>query len=610
MALALGAISSACSSGSVGSTGTGGTSGSGGAAAAASCSNVSPCGGNVVGSWSVTSSCLKLSGNLDISALGLGCAAATITGSLNVTGTWSANANGTYSDDTATSGDAQLAVPAACLMISGTTTTCDGLSGPLAAAGFASVTCTPVAAGGCTCAATIQESGGIGWLTSDPQTSGNYVVANNVLTADGATKYSYCVAGSQMTWTPASTKWTTTGTILFHGNGTSAGTGGSSGTGGTSGTIGTGGMTGTIGTGGTGVGMGGRTGGGGTGVGGRPGTGGATDAGGSTATVTGPCDIYAPATPCVAAYSPVRRLLSTYTGPLYQVRKGGGAMNTGVGGTTMDIGMVAGGYGDSATQDAFCGTDTCTFSIIYDQSGRGNHLKVAPAGCYVDGSANTPDFESSAKTRSLTIGGHRVYALYMNAHEGYRNNVTNGMPVRATPQGLYEIADGKHFGTACCWDFGNASTDNCNGNTMNTIFFGTGFWGRGAGAGPWFMGDFEGGVWSGGSINTATPSATNDLTPTNPSMAVDYAFGILKTSVPNLYAIRTANAQTGGLTTAYDGVGPKTWSNAGGIILGIGGDNSNHSFGTFFEGAITAGRPSDAIDATVLQNVQAAGYGK
>ena len=31
---------------------------------------------------------------------------------------------------------------------------------------------------------------------------------------------------------------------------------------------------------------------------------------------------------------------------------------------------------------------------------------------------------------------------------------------------------------------------------------------------------------------------------------------------------------------------------AGGIILGIGGDNSNSSYGTFFEGAITAGRPS------------------
>ena len=48
----------------------------------------------------------------------------------------------------------------------------------------------------------------------------------------------------------------------------------------------------------------------------------------------------------------------------------------------------------------------------------------------------------------------------------------------------------------------------------------------------------------------------------------------------------------------------------GGIILGIGGDNSNSSQGTFFEGAMTNGRPSDATDAAVLVNVQTAGYGK
>ncbi len=64
------------------------------------------------------------------------------------------------------------------------------------------------------------------------------------------------------------------------------------------------------------------------------------------------------------------------------------------------------------------------------------------------------------------------------------------------------------------------------------------------------------------------------------------------------------------LTTAYDGASPKWWANKGGVILGIGGDNSNHSYGTFFEGAITAGRPSDDTDPAVLKNVQAAGYGK
>jgi hypothetical protein len=141
---------------------------------------------------------------------------------------------------------------------------------------------------------------------------------------------------------------------------------------------------------------------------------------------------------------------------------------------------------------------------------------------------------------------------------------------------------------------------------MNALFFGTGFWGKGAGNGPWFMGDFEAGVWSGG--NVSGPTAANDTTTTNLSMAVPYAFGVLKTS-SGQYALRMANAQSGSLSTAYDGASPKSWSNGGGMVLGVGGDNSNHSFGTFFEGAVTMGRPSDATDAAVLANIQAAGYG-
>jgi hypothetical protein len=322
----------------------------------------------------------------------------------------------------------------------------------------------------------------------------------------------------------------------------------------------------------------------------------------------------------------VRVLLSAYTGPLYQVRKGGDKLGTG--GTVQNIGFVAGGFANSAAQDTFCATDsgsdggtvTCTVSILYDQSGKGNDLTVAPAGCYNDGSANTPDYESSAIKKKLTVGGHSVYALDMNAHEGYRNNITSGMPTGNSDQGIYELADGTHAGGACCWDFGNAATDNCYGiydgggggiGSLDAIFFGTGYWGKGTGNGPWFMGDFEGGVWACGSVSP--PSTTCSY---NPSLAVPYAFGILKTSTAYddapgpQYAIRVGNAQSGDLTTAYAGPAPATWQLKGGIILGIGGDNSNHSFGTFFEGAITAGRPSDDTDNAVFANVQAAGYGK
>jgi hypothetical protein len=92
-------------------------------------------------------------------------------------------------------------------------------------------------------------------------------------------------------------------------------------------------------------------------------------------------------------------------------------------------------------------------------------------------------------------------------------------------------------------------------------------------------------------------------------MAIRFAFGILKTS-SGKYAIRSANGTSGALTTNYDGASPMTWNNEGGIVLGVGSDNSNNSRGTFYEGAITAGRPADATDDAVLANVQAAKYGQ
>jgi hypothetical protein len=333
----------------------------------------------------------------------------------------------------------------------------------------------------------------------------------------------------------------------------------------------------------------------------------------------GPCDIYAAAsTPCVAAYSMVRVLSSKYTGPLYQVRKGGtratytgdepvGTVGGTTGGTTQDIGATTDGYGDGNAQDTFCGSSTCTVSKIYDQSGKGNDLTEAPAGNYT-GTAHQPDYESDATKSSITANGHKVHGLYMIAHDGYRNNTTTGMPTMTAAQGIYEIADGKRIGAACCWDFGNVRKDNIAGGTgtMAALFFGTGFWGKGVSPGPWFLGDFEAGVWATGS------GASSAMNPNLPSSNMSYAFGVVKTSTASSpqYAIRVGDATTGTLMTAYDGQAPANWSLSGGIVLGIGGDNSNSSQGTFFEGAITAGRPPDATDEAVHMNAIGAGYGK
>jgi hypothetical protein len=147
---------------------------------------------------------------------------------------------------------------------------------------------------------------------------------------------------------------------------------------------------------------------------------------------------------------------------------------------------------------------------------------------------------------------------------------------------------------------------------MNTLFFGIGYWGRGAGNGPWYMADYEAGVWAGGS-NQGDPGwgelETADEAPPNmdnPSLQVPFAIGFLKTE--QNYALRMADLAANGLTTAYDGPLPKPMDNQGAVVIGVGGDNSNNSYGVFYEGAIVSGYPDDEVEDAVMANVKAVGY--
>jgi non-reducing end alpha-L-arabinofuranosidase len=398
-----------------------------------------------------------------------------------------------------------------------------------------------------------------------------------------------------------------------------------------------------------------------------PGAGGSgTAAGGAPTTepvtpvnVQGPCDIYAAGgQECVAAYSTVRRLLSTYTGPLYQIRVGSSPDNIGgllvtnraqaqlpnqqqgprpqipytttpQPGELVDIPQTADGFADPAIQRERCplGT-TCTVSLLYDQSGRGNHMPVAKGGQDAGGIyAKLDDFETVMDERAaLTVGGHPVYSLRMEERQGYRLTTPgDGVPVDQEAQGMYMLADGTRAGNACCWDFGNVTPNPTQFSEMNTLFFGEAYWGDGNGVPPWFGADFEAGVWMGGSVEGQPGwgelnSTNRPPNPNNPSMAgVDFALGFLKTDddADNTYVLRMANAATAtNVQTAYRGAYPKLSyaghgaDNQGAIVLGVGGDNSNNSFGTFYEGAVVAGFPDDATELAVMQNIQAARYGQ
>ena len=247
-------------------------------------------------------------------------------------------------------------------------------------------------------------------------------------------------------------------------------------------------------------------------------------------------------------------------------------------------------------QDTFCAGTTCTISVIYDQSANGNHLTKSPPGGWLTNGG----LEANATAAKITANGHPVYGVYTTSNfdnsvgaVGYRNNSTKGVATGDDPEAMYMLVSGKHYNQWCCFDYGNAETNDTDDGkaTMEAVYFGNSTqWGMGSGSGPWVMADLEDGVYAGGS--TAAPA-------TNTSLVANYVTAMLKGPSGNRFVLKGGDAQSGALATKYDGARPAGYSpmkKQGAIILGIGGDNSHTGEGTFFEGCITSGLPSDAVD--------------
>jgi hypothetical protein len=312
----------------------------------------------------------------------------------------------------------------------------------------------------------------------------------------------------------------------------------------------------------------------------------------------GPCDIYGD---CVAAHATTRALYDAYNGPLYQIKRDSD-------GAKIDIKpLYAGSVANAALQDWFCAGTTCLITILYDQSGFGNHLTQAPPGGAAKGpEAGGYDNLASANGAPVTLNGKKAYGVFILPGTGYRNDAASGTAKGDGAEGIYAVLDGTHYNDGCCFDYGNAETNNLddgNGH-MEAIYFGNNTMsGTGAGSGPWIMADLENGLFSGANVknNPADPTVTDRFLTT-----------IVK-GEPNQWSIRGGNAASGSLSTFYSGKRPNAsgynpMSKEGAIILGIGGDNSLWGQGTFYEGAMTSSYPTDATENAVQANIVAAAY--
>ncbi|MEJ2110516.1 MAG: arabinofuranosidase catalytic domain-containing protein, partial [Acidobacteriota bacterium] len=328
----------------------------------------------------------------------------------------------------------------------------------------------------------------------------------------------------------------------------------------------------------------------------------------------GPCDIYAAdGFSCVAAHSSTRALYATYNGPLYQVVRQSD-------GRTLDVGVVQpgrndpGGYADAVAQDEFCADTYCWITTLYDQSGMGNHLVQAPRGGFsgpaMGGFNNIP----IADMAPVTVMGHKVYGIFIEPGMGLRQDDPKGTAVDDQAEGQYWVVNGRHYNSGCCFDYGNAETDSRDDGdgTMETTYYGNATsWYHGQPPGPWIMTDQENNL-----VGCVNPSPNDKYCADLPSITWRFVTATAD-GEPHHWRSMGGNAQQGDLRVMFDGTrvindrsSYDPMRKQGAILLGNGGDNSNGSQGTFYEGAMTAPGtfPTVETNRKIQSNIVSAGY--
>jgi hypothetical protein len=214
----------------------------------------------------------------------------------------------------------------------------------------------------------------------------------------------------------------------------------------------------------------------------------------------------------------------------------------------------------------------------------------------------------------IRLNGTAVYGAWFEMGDGYRIDRTRGVAKGNEEESMYMVTSGRRYNGNCCFDYGNAETDNSDDGdgTMESLYFGDAHWqnNTGTGSGPWVAADLENGMYYGGNV-TAT---------TNQPLTHEFVTALLKGRTDSM-ALLGGDATAGLLQTMYDGPRPppaqhgvkpgggyQPMKKQGAIILGIGGDNARGAIGVFYEGCMTQGLSTDDADAQVQANIVAAGY--
>ncbi len=212
----------------------------------------------------------------------------------------------------------------------------------------------------------------------------------------------------------------------------------------------------------------------------------------------------------------------------------------------------------------------------------------------------------------ITIMGHKAYGVFIEPGMGLRWNDAKGTAVDDQAEGQYWVINGHHYNSGCCFDYGNAETDSRDdGNgTMETTYYGN--------ATAWYRGqrprpvDHDRPGEQPGGLRQRVPNGSK-FCPDLPIITWRFVTATAD-GEPHHWRSMGGDAQKGDLKIMFDG--PRVnhtydpMRKQGAILLGNGGDNSNGSQGTFYEGAMTAPDtfPTQETNQKVQANVVAARY--
>ena len=160
------------------------------------CSNAAACGGSIVGTWTITSSCVSESGSMFDSQ----CPSATVRSSgLTITGSVTYNADGTYSSTSTLNGSLYVTLPPSCLTSNGVTLTCDQLNQVVQSNPTPGLTLNCTGSSSCACTETIADQPSNATGTYTTTAAGLLTDTPSGGTAD---QTDYCVKGTTMTQSP------------------------------------------------------------------------------------------------------------------------------------------------------------------------------------------------------------------------------------------------------------------------------------------------------------------------------------------------------------------------------------------------------------------------